>query len=476
MHKREYRWNLRTLAEEINGQLSPGANPETVVKRFNVMAWNCQNGDIFLPIHRASAEMGITALNKGASAMITDGFQPSQDMPWIKVPDLQTATRAIAGRVRDEFAGKLIGITGSAGKSTTKSMLNYVLKNCGETHTSISNQNLVGFTVATLAGMPDNTEYAIFEIAMETPDTVKESAEISRPHIGVITSIGLNHGVHHERPEEGIVQSKTEMFFQMEPSGIAVLPTCDKYYDKMCVRAKKSGRVSRIIACGQNLEDDIRLVNVTENATHSIVTVEVESRLVEYVVPMMGQHMVDDSLLVAGCLLALDLPIENMDALRDYVTPKSRLERFRVAYPDKVIELIDDSVNAAPDQVRALLNALNARGKSKRRLLVLGDMLELGDRAEELHVMLSSEIDASNLDLLVTIGPLSKKLANSVNIPGASFANSFEALKEINALVQDGDLVAMKGSAGMHMKRIFKEIKRVAKMSAAPLDWSIDQE
>ncbi|PUB12837.1 Mur ligase family protein [Yoonia sediminilitoris] len=313
-------WTLGKIAAEVEGRLSGSADPTSVVRDFHIRAWSCGPGSVFLPIFNAGPQMTQRALGRGAVGALVDTHL-ADSIPHIWVYDLQSAAMKLAQKRRASFDGQVVGITGSAGKSSTKAMLAQVLQSSGNIYASRNNQNLTPYVTATLCSLPPTTDVAIFELAMYSPDMVGKSSELAQPHIGIITSIGMNHAEYHDNPEEGIIKSKTEIFWGMKEKGTAILPSHDSAFEKLRYRALESGKVNRIIECGMTCGDDVRLVEAIEHSTYSEVTISAFGETARYCISVPGMHMIQNSLLVAATLKSLGKPLSCMAKMREYQPP-----------------------------------------------------------------------------------------------------------------------------------------------------------
>jgi UDP-N-acetylmuramoyl-tripeptide--D-alanyl-D-alanine ligase len=293
----------------------------------------------------------------------------------------------------------------------------------------------------------------------------------------VITSIGISHGVR-QTSETSILEGKMQLFEKLEPRATVVLPSASPAYQAMLARARATRRIRRVISCGGLPGDDVKLIEARHRPGSSDVTIEAEGRRHSYVVGQPGAHFVQNSLLAAGVLQALGVPLSLMLTLARFVPTGRRVERFRVALPSGALELIDDSYNAAPDSVRALLEVVGNRKGARRRVLILGDMRELGRAERELHLGLAPDIVRAGVDFLVTVGPLSRGIAHALagRIPSASFDDAAEAAAEIDAIVRPFDLVAVKGSNAMNMLAIVNKLRRGEPLPRQDMSWSIETE
>ena len=466
---------LGSIAKSVGGRLSAAASKDTKVKDFHVRAWSCGRGSVFLPIFRAGPEMTSRAMSRGAVGVMVDTFLPD-DVPHIWVPDLQKAAAKFAAENRQNFLGKVVGITGSAGKSSTKTMLAQVLESQAKTYATRNNQNLLPYVTASFCSLDPSVRYAILELALQTPDMVAKSSSIAKPHVGIITSIGMNHAQFHENPREGILLSKTEMFWSMEANSTAILPSHDDTFDRLSARARESGRVSDIITCGYQSADDVRLIDIVESGVHSNVTISAFGKEYRYQLAIPGLHMVMNSLLVAAALKVIGEPIQLVEGLKDYSPPRSSIRRFSATFSDKQIEVIDDAIISSPHQVRAILHIVALRGAAKRRVFVFGDMHALGDEAKALHEELAPEIEAAGFDFFLGVGPNAAHLARKLSIPNVVYESVFEATKQVAGHLEDQDLVVFKASGPSNFKHMLKSLNKQAKFKRAPISWMIEKQ
>lgn len=468
-------WTLRALQAHFGGILSKNADLDTPILDFNVQAWNCRRGQVYLPIHNAPESKAWRVLKNGATGAIAQNAKLSDDTSWLRVPDLQKFADELARTSRDNLDAKFVGITGSAGKSTTKMMLHAVLSRVAPTFATAANRNLVAFTQASLASMPQNSKYAVFELALKEPDLVERSSSLVRPEIGIMTSIGLNHSEFHDDPIRGIIECKSRLFHNLSSPGIAVLPHVDPHFDALLEQAKAAPAVSEIMIVGHDASDVIQLESYEEFATYSVATIRDGQNLYTYRIPMSGLHLINNSLLVAATVKALGLPLDAMEGMEDYVAPQSSVSRFHYDFGNgKEIELIDDAIISSPHQVHALLDMLKKRDLPRRRVLVFGDMSALGPNEVDLHIELTEAIDNSGVDFLITIGPLSEHIAQHSKLPSYSYPDAQEAAKDIERLFKPGDLVAVKASGPTHVKEVIKALRRKAAFKEAALEWTIE--
>ena len=467
---------------KIAGGLVLNQNKELKIQRVMVSLTNVEAGDLYVPASIAPSrhqEFADKAISKGAVGVISEDGLVSGSYPIIVVSSMNEALQKLAQHNRAAFHGVLIGITGSVGKTTTKDMLAFVLSQSGPTHSTMFNLNTCKSNSAAVASIPLESSYSVLEISLFGPGAVRRKSAIAKPDIAIITSIGLSHSERQYQGDDSIVNEKTEIFFELTSNGIAVLPSGDKKYISMLERARESEQVKRIISCGEAETDDIRLIAMKLFPTYSEVTVNVAGALVHYVIGQPGAHFVRNSLLVAGVLHATGADLKTLGQLINFSSTKRRVERLRVELSGKiVIELIDDAYNSAPDSVKALLEVIKLRKLSTRKVLILGDMLELGADEVKHHLDLAAFVEHAKIDLLLTVGSKSALVGNTVkNIEVIKFDDVDAAAKQIISLLRHRDLVAVKGSNGVGLVKIVNTIRNKSiGITAADYRWSIEVE
>lgn len=476
-------WTIDSLAAFLDVPQVGGFTGATPITRFITSAKLSQTGDVCVATAVSEQEcynFSKRAIENGAVCILTSNQNLKGDFPILHVPRAGGALLKLAKFARERFEGKVLGITGSVGKTTTKDMLALCLGFSGSTHSTTANLNATPANRATVASIPRKAHYSVIELSLMGPDVVRRKSLLAKPHVSIITGIGYSHAAHHgDDGRDAILVGKTEIFKGMKKGGIAVLPSGDKKFDAMIGIAQNSPGVARIISCGQRDEDTVRLVRYDLHPTYSEVVINVEGKEYCYIISQPGRHFVMNSLLVAGGLLAVGADLHVLGGLSAYAPTERRVERFRVTLAgDRTIELIDDAYNAAPDSVRALLDILKLRNSTKRKVLVLGNMLELGPDEMQHHAELVPDIEAAGIDLLVTVGDLACQVGENVKgMDVLAFETSAQAAKKIPDLLHHLDLVSVKGSNSMELIRVVNALKGLkTKPERQNMNWSIEQE
>ncbi len=432
-------------------------------------------GDLFIAVVGPKFnghDFVIEALERGASAAIVseipDGSkQTVNEDRLLIVDDTTDALNALAVAARERMGGKVVAITGSVGKTTTKEALALTLSRQGRTHATTGNLNNHWGVPLSLARMPADTEFGVFELGMNHAGEITPLTKLVRPHVAVITTV---EAVHLEFFDSvaGIADAKAEIFLGLEPGGIAVIPS-DNPHNERLTRAANAADVASIVSFGTDNSAAYGLIAWSVSEAGTRVAADIGGRRLVYDIGMVGKHMALNSLAVLAAVEALGGDIAQAAGdLNDVTPPPGRGARSIIQTQDGAIDLIDESYNASPASVAALVDALNATRKRSRVVLVLGDMLELGDKTPELHADLATPIAAAGIDSVFTAGPAMKHLHDALPKHQASgHANtSAEIAPLVVSAVQSGDVIAVKGSFGSKMSVVVKALKDLAQAPA----------
>ncbi len=389
--------------------------------------------------------------------------------PLLVVDDTLRALENLGRAARTRSEAKIIAVTGSVGKTSTKEALKLALGACGKTHASVASYNNHWGVPLTLARMPRDTDFGVFEIGMNHAGEITPLTKMVRPHVAVITCIAESHLGHFSSLDE-IADAKAEIFSGVEPGGVAVLLRDGPYFDRLSNAARGAG-VSHIVSFGRDEAADARLVDVVLHQTCSCVRADVFGEDVCFKVGAAGEHMVINALavLAAARLAGGDLA-RSAIALAEMKPAKGRGVRMKLAAPGGNFIVIDESYNANPTSMRAalaLLAAATPHGHG-RRIAVVGDMLELGKQSIDLHVGLAESIISGGISTVFACGEHMAALWKTlpVELRGVYGKTSDELRKPLLEAIGAGDVVMIKGSLGSRMGPLVAAIQE--KFNAAP--------
>ena len=410
---------------------------------------------------------------KAGGSVSSDGSDRwvAADAPLLIVNDVLAALGDLARAARARSQARIVAVTGSVGKTSTKEALALALRSDGETHASTASFNNHWGVPLSLARLPLSARYAVFEIGMNHPGEITPLVRMVRPHVAIVTAI---EPVHLEFFESvaAIADAKAEIFLGLEPDGAAVINRDNPHYERLRRHAREAG-VQRIVSFGENARADARLVKCALQPNSSTVEAKILGLPVTYKIGAPGRHLVMNSLavLAAAHLAGADLARSAL-ALAQQAPAAGRGTRVTLALPEGPALVIDESYNANPTSMRAALALLGQAQTAAggRRIAVLGDMLELGRTAEELHAALADPIRDNAVDLVYCAGPLMAALWQT--LPSAvrgGYANSAAELEpQVVAAVRSGDAIMVKASAGSRMGPIVKALARRYSDNPAP--------
>jgi UDP-N-acetylmuramoyl-tripeptide--D-alanyl-D-alanine ligase len=381
----------------------------------------------------------------------SDGLAP--DAPLVIVAHTQRALEDLAVAARARSTGKIIAVTGSAGKTTTKEILRLAFGALGSVHASGASFNNHWGVPFSLAGLARGDQYGVLEIGMNHFGEIRSLVGFVRPHVALVTAIAPAH-LEFFGNCEAIADAKSEIFEGIVPGGIAVLPADSPYVGRLVARAKQCG-VSRVLTFGKE-GADARLVSYEANEDEARIKAEVLGRPVDFRIGAAGEHIASNALGALLCVAAAEGDVLNAAAaLKGFAPLKGRGARFSKGG----INVIDESYNANPaSMAAALANLAAAKG---RRIAVLGDMLELGSESPALHAGLVTPIDRASVDLVFLCGPLMRHLWESLPTKRrAVYApTSRELVAGLMSALKSGDTVLVKGSNGSRMAVIVDALR-----------------
>jgi UDP-N-acetylmuramoyl-tripeptide--D-alanyl-D-alanine ligase len=427
-----------------------------------------QAGDLFFAITgdaRDGHDFVRAALEKGAAAAVIAEDRAAEFEgvgPLVIVPDVLDAMRQAGRAARARTDARVVAITGSVGKTGTKEAMRLVLSRLGQTHASVASYNNHWGVPLTLARMPAESAYGVFEIGMNHAGEILPLTAMVRPHVAVITTIEPVH-IEFFPSIWGIADAKGEIFSGLEPGGTAVINRDSPYFERLRAHAGASP-AGRIVTFGEHASADVRAERIELRPDGSLVEARVFGRSVSYRIGTSGRHVALNSLSVLATLQALGLDLDAIaEALPDLKPPVGRGERTMLRVDGGEVLLIDESFNANPASMRAALAVLGSLDMPPggRRIAVLGDMLELGTEGPTLHRGLADPVTASNADIVFAVGPLMTNLVEAVppSLICAHTGASADLVSRICDEIRPGDAVMVKGSKGTRMTPIVQALK-----------------
>ncbi len=427
-----------------------------------------QEGDLFIAIKGPSLDghdYVHQAFENGAIAAIVSQ-QPPQvppDAPLIHVDDTFTALQDLGRVSRARCQAKIMAVTGSVGKTSCKEQLRLMLGAINDTYANEGSLNNHWGVPLSLARMPTDTKYGVFEIGMNHKDELAPLSRNVQPAIALITNVEAVHLEYFNSVEE-IADAKAEIFLGMDPGGIAVLNRDNPHYARLVAAARTQG-LKKTLSFGHSSKCDARILALEPDEAGTNVEAIILGQKISYRVGAVGVHLAINALGTLLVCAALDVDLEICsNALSSYRTPERRGTRQTVTSTDGgCLTLIDETFNASPIATHAAIDVLGQISvhASGRRVAILGDMLELGEKAPEHHAGLAQALEECKIDVVHCCGEMMKHLyhALSPDMRG-EFASSSDKLAPLVAeTLHAGDVVMVKGSKGSHMEIVTGAIK-----------------
>jgi UDP-N-acetylmuramoyl-tripeptide--D-alanyl-D-alanine ligase len=459
-------WTVQVMAAAM-GAVPAGPLPLSV-PGISIDTRTVATGEAFFAIkgdNRDGHEFVEAALAAGAGLAVVaadrrDRFPDAA--PLLVVADVLDGLRDLARAARARTQAKIVAVTGSVGKTSTKEALRLSLGADGETHASVASYNNHWGVPLSLARCPETARYAVFEIGMNHAGEIEPLTRLVRPQVAIVTTVEPVH-LEFFRSVEAIADAKAEIFLGLEPGGAAVINRDNPQFVRL-ERAAQDAGVARIVSFGEHARADARLIRCALQSEGSTVEARILGTEVTYKLGAPGRHLVLNSLavLAASVLAGADLALAAL-ALAKLQPATGRGARIALEMPGGTALLIDESYNANPASMRAALALLGHSqvGPRGRRIAILGDMLELGPRGRDLHRELAEAVLANEVDLVFCCGPLMRALWEA--LPSGrqgSYAEAATALEpQVLAAIQPGDAVMVKGSLGSRMAPIVKALQ-----------------
>jgi UDP-N-acetylmuramoyl-tripeptide--D-alanyl-D-alanine ligase len=393
------------------------------------------------------------AFARGATGAIVSGETAH---PHVRVADTTAALDALGRAARGRTSATIIGVTGSVGKTGTKEALFAALDRAepGQAHRSVKSYNNHTGVPLSLARMPAESRYGVFEMGMNHAGELAALTRLVRPHIAIVTAIAPAHTAFFP-DESAIADAKGEIFQGLEPGGTAIVPYDSPHRDRLIAAARP--HAGRIVTFGLDRAADVHAIETMRTPTGgTFVSARLGQEELSYTLSQPGAHWVSNSLAVLAAVQTAgsDLAIAGL-ALAELGGLPGRGARFMAKVRDGEALVIDESYNANPSSMRATLAVL-AEETAMRRLAVLGEMRELGEKSDEYHAALAEPLLASRAEAVLLVGERMAPLANAlegrlefVHVPNAATARD-----RLATMLAPGDAVLVKGSNGVGLASV----------------------
>jgi len=456
-------WTARDAAVATGG----ASASDWVATGVSIDTRSLSAGDLFVALrgpNHDGHDFVAAALARGAAAAVVDRAISDLPMtaPLLRVADTLAGLAALGAAARERSNARVIAVTGSVGKTGTKEALRLALAACGPTFASPGGLNNHWGAPLSLARMPPDTAYGIFELGMNHPGEIAVLTKLVRPHVAVITTVEPAH-LGFFPSLEAIADAKAEIFLGLEPGGVAVLNRDNPHFDRLAAAAMRAG-AAEVIGFGTHRQATVRLLDCVLGPRSSTIEAALPGTVLRFALPVPGRHWAMNSLAVLGAAAAAGAdPRRAAEALVELEALPGRGRRSELSWRGGTLTLIDESYNASPAAVDAALAVLGgtAPADGGRRVAVLGDMLELGAASERLHRELAEPLAAAKVDRVFLVGEAVGVLYDTLPkaMRGGLWSTADAVMPGLLSFLRPGDVVTVKGSRGVGLGRIVDRLR-----------------
>jgi len=463
-------WTAREIVAAANGRTAG----RWTVEGIAIDSRETVAGDLFIALPGTSSDghdFAARALGAGAAAAMVERTPcgvAADDPRLLYVESTRDALEALAVAARSRMTGRIIAVTGSAGKTSVKEALRLALGRTAPSHAGLrSFNNHVGVPLS-LARMPREARFAVLELGMNAPGEISPLSRLVRPDVAVVTTVGSAHAGAFDS-ETAIAEEKAGIFDGLAPGGKAVLNTDHSHADLLKSRACEAG--AELVTVSMTDEQaDVCPLRLALHDEVSCLTARLAGQVVAVKVGAPGRHWVMNALLVLAAVRAAggDLALGGL-ALGDIGVLEGRGRRYWVTIPGGSIRLIDDAYNANPLSMAAAFESLRTcrPDSGGRRLVMLADMEELGPRARELHLALAPALRTAGVAQAVVLGPLSEAMAAAAEVPVVRCTDVADAYAMLTQYLTPGDVLLVKGANRARLCELVTALRRGA-LAAQP--------
>ncbi len=460
-------WTLGEAIASCDGWPDGDMDQDAALSSVSIDSRTVEAGALFVAIRGDNldghAYVGQAFKAGAGAALVAENTKVEAAGPLIRVADTLKGLERLGRSARGRTRAAVIAVTGSVGKTGTKEALRLALEHSGAVHASEKSYNNQWGVPLSLANMARETRYGVFEVGMNHAGEIEPLVAMIRPHVAIVTTVEPVH-LEFFGSVAQIAEAKAEIFTGLESGGTAIINRDNPHFGLLARRAREAG-AGRVIAFGAHDEADAQLVEIQGSAEGSTVWARFGGEAIKYRIGAPGRHFVINSLAVLAAVTAVGGDLKQAAAaLARYTVQKGRGLREVFTLTDGPVMLIDESYNANPASMRAALAALGAvpRSAHPRCIVVLGDMLELGDSSDELHADLAGPVDDAGVDVVFACGRHMRALFDA--LPGERrgvYAETSQGLLDALAgTVRAGDVVMIKGSLGSRMALLVDAVRK----------------
>ncbi|ANE47367.1 UDP-N-acetylmuramoyl-tripeptide--D-alanyl-D-alanine ligase [Paenibacillus swuensis] len=450
------------VAQLCEGTLSAGAEqtPEQMIEGVTTDSRRIAQGNLFIPIQGDTFDghdYVASAIAQGASLTLWQSGDrlPPEDIPYILVNDTLAALQKLASGYREQLGVRVVGVTGSNGKTTTKDMLASILATTYKVHKTQGNfNNHIGLPL-TLLSMEEDTEMAVLEMGMSGFGEIQLLSDLAKPEAAIVTNIGESH-LLQLGTRKGIAQAKLEIISGMKADGLLVYNGDEPLLEEVLTELQPSGQLLKF-RFGMTESNDLYPVGLMMDSVGTRFTLNLPNASTLYI-PLLGIHNVINAL--SAIAVSKFMGVSEADIARGLKDVKLTGMRIEVMKGVTGLTVLNDAYNASPTSVLAAIRLLEDLNTYRKKIIVLGDMLELGEDEIQFHREIGKSLTPAGVDYVYTFGKLAQFIAEEATHTFEqgrvkSFATKEDMVREISTIVSPAeDVVLVKGSRGMKLEDV----------------------
>ncbi|MCC3358079.1 UDP-N-acetylmuramoyl-tripeptide--D-alanyl-D-alanine ligase [Bacillus sp. REN16] len=452
---------LAQIEQMANGEKLDPQHQNVVIEGVSIDTRTISPGNLYIPIIGDTFnghQFVNAAIENGAAAVLWESDQPNppQQIPVIYVNDTLEALQTLAKSYRDELSIKVVGITGSNGKTTTKDMVTAVLSTTTSVQKTEGNlNNHIGLPL-TILRLKEDTKVAVLEMGMSAFGEIELLTKVAGPDVAVITNIGESH-MMDLGSREGIAKAKLEIVDGLSNEGLLIY-----HGDEPLLTKRVQSMNIQTITFGASKQNDLYPLNIIQKNEGTYFSIN-EQEKKKFYLPVLGKHNVNNAMAAIAVARHFGLSWDQIESgLKQIKITNMRLELIEGI---NGIKLINDAYNASPLSMKAAISLVHDLETPGKKIVVLGDMLELGDKENEYHEEVGRFIQPDKVDYVFTYGALGEYIASGAmeHFPQErvdSYQDKQQLIEALRKLLSDGDILLVKGSRGMKLEEVIFAFKK----------------
>ncbi|MAH89218.1 MAG: hypothetical protein CMJ06_04150 [Pelagibacterales bacterium] len=454
-------WNSSLLKELVDAQ----STKEWQASGVEIDSRKIKKGDLFCALNGANHnghDYINSAAKKGAIAcLISENLKNNNKIAFAKVDNVLDALDKMAKDVRKRSHAKFIAVTGSVGKTGTKDMIQLALSKIANTYSNESSYNNYLGVPLSLARLPENTKYCILELGMNKKGEIRDLSRLVMPEVAILTAIEEAH-LGGLKSLKNIADAKSEILENLDVNGCLII-NIDTNFSKYIIKKAKKLGIKNIITYGKSKSSNVRLVSHSLNENKYFVQAQCFGIKLSWFMPAVGEHWIYNSLSILALSSYLKINIKKiLKGLFFFKVPSGRGNNIYLKYKNQSFLIIDDSYNSNPASLIASLINFSKLKNAGRKILVLGDMMELGENSTQIHKDFGVKIKNFGFNILFTVGKNMHELYKvTKNIENRYHDDNLNNIsKKILKDLEDGDAILFKGSNSINLKKVIHNIKK----------------